>query len=167
MRFLHVLLAIALTLGGVRARLVQAVVQRRRRGVLVVNVALALLLRWPAIFVIFALVDRAFVWPIVCFDVLGKVARALKLFIALRAFMDLWFRVLLAPGHGAKDIFIGIFVGNLALHGCGSQLFLGEGFSRGETDDLSVLVAHKLGGLSVVTHTAMQRDSLIAMYTLA
>ena len=99
MCFLHVLLAVALPLGSVRARLEQAVVQGWQSRVLVIDVTLALLLGWPSEIVVFALLIRALVGPVVSFDVLGEVARALELLVALRAFVDLRFGVLLASGH--------------------------------------------------------------------
>ena len=76
------LLAIALTLGRVWAWSEEAVVERRRIGVLVIDMTITLLLGRPAMFVIFALVVGTLPWTLVCLEMLGQVAWTLELLVA-------------------------------------------------------------------------------------
>ena len=157
MRFLHVLLAITLTLGRVRARLEQAMVQGRHSRVLVVDVTLTLLLCRPAIFMVLALVDGAFVRPVVRLDVLGQITRSLELLVTLRAFMDLRLSVLLAPCHGAKRLVIIELSVHVALGSGGWSHFLGRNHAtRRKRDNLAVFVTYKLGLLPIVAQPPVE-----------
>lgn len=144
MSFLHVLLAIALTLGGVRARSEEAVIERWRVGVFVIDVTVTLLLGRPAVFVIFALVVRALPWTLMRLEMLGQVAWTLELFVAQRAFVNLRFGVLLPPGHGPEDlIFVGVDVvihGTLRRHR--GDILWREFLAGGHTYSLSILMTH-------------------------
>jgi hypothetical protein len=154
-----VLLAVALSLGSVRARLEQAVIQRWQSRVLVIDVTLAFLLGWPSKFVVLALLIWAFVWPVVSFDVLGEIARTLELLVALRAFVDLGFSVLLASGHRAESLVIlKVGFGNWAFDSgsWGSHLFGRNDPSSCNRDDLAILVADKFSGLAVAGQTSVE-----------
>jgi hypothetical protein len=126
---------------------------------LVINVTLAFLLGWPSELVVFALFVRAFVGPIVCLDVLGEVARALELLVALRAFVNLGFGVLLASGHRAESLIIfEVSIGIRAFDSGSwrSHLFVRDDTSSCNRDDLAILVADKLSGFSVASQTSVE-----------
>jgi hypothetical protein len=134
--------------------------------VFVVDVTLALLLGWPSKFVVLALLIRALVWPIVSFDVLGEVARTLELLVALGAFVDLRFGVLLASGHRAESLIVlKVGLGNRAFDSgsWGSHLFRGNDTSSCNRDDLAILVADKFSGLSVASQTSVEGDRLFSV----
>jgi hypothetical protein len=153
MGFLHVLLAVALTLGGVRARREEAAVERRRVGVLVVDMTIALLLCWPAVLMIFALVVRTLPRTLMSLEVLGEVAGTLELFITQRALMNLRFGVLLTPCHRPEDvILVDVDVFHRTLHGARRNIIRREDLVGGETYSLAVLVTDKLSWLPIVTH---------------
>jgi hypothetical protein len=87
MSFLHVLLAVALALGGVRARLKEAPVENGRLGMLVVHVTISLLLGRPANFGILATGFSAFPWPGVGLFMFRQIARAAEDFVAVTALL--------------------------------------------------------------------------------
>ena len=149
------LFAIALTLGCIRAWTEQATIERRLRRVLVVDVAVAFLLSWPAMFVILALLICALPRPLMSLEMLSEVAWTLELFVAQRALMNLRFGVLLPPGHRAEGIVIVIVVEGVrhwTLHRRGSDLFLREDLAGGDTYSLSILLTYQLGWPPIVTH---------------
>jgi hypothetical protein len=112
MGLLHVLLAVALTLGGVRAGREVAVEGVGAVGVLVIHVAITLLFGWPADLVVFAGGVGALPGARMGLLVLGQVARTLEDLVAVRALLvDVhWRRVLLAASHGSHDTLIEILI---------------------------------------------------------
>ena len=153
MSLLHVLLAVALTLGRVWARRKQAGVQRRRGGVLVVDMAVTLFLGWPAMFVILALLIRALPWPLVGLEVLGQVTWTLELLVAQRALVNLRFGILLTPSHRPEDvILVDVDVFHRTLHRGRRNILRREDLVGGNTYSLSVSVTNKLSRLAIVTH---------------
>jgi hypothetical protein len=96
---LHVLFAIALSLGCVWARCEEAAIQIWCVGVLVVDMAITFLFGRPPMFVVLAGLLCTLPRTLMSLEVLGEVARTLELLIAQRAFMYLRFGVLLPPGH--------------------------------------------------------------------
>ena len=117
MRFLHVLLAIGLALGCIRARLEHAVVESWLARMLVVDMTITLLFGRPADFIVFARLICAFPWTLMRLDMFGQVTRPLEFFVAQGAFMNLRLGTLLAPCHRTEGfIFIGVDVGHVPLH---------------------------------------------------
>ncbi len=154
MSLFHVLLAVALTLGRVRARWKEAVVERGCVGVLVVDVAVALLLGRPAKIVVLALVVGAFPWPLMGLEVLGQVARPLELLVAQRAFMNLRFGVLLPTSHRPEDLIVVKVDGisHRTLHRGGGEVLRREDLTCRQTYRLPVLMTNDLSWLPIVTH---------------
>jgi hypothetical protein len=106
-----VLLAIRFTLGSIWAWLEVALIQGWSRRVLVVVMAIHLLLRWPAILVIFARFDWALPWSRVCLLVLGQITRAFEFFVTARFTAAFGSKLscrsgALAASHRAQDRFV-------------------------------------------------------------
>jgi hypothetical protein len=139
------LLAVGLALGRIWARRVEAAIQRRRVGVLVIDMAVTLLLRRPAMFMVLALVVGALPWTLMSLEVLGEVTRPLELLIAQRALMNLRFGVLLTPGHRPEDVIFVVVVEGVrhrTLHRGGGQLLRREDLIGGDTYSLPILLTH-------------------------
>lgn len=112
MSLFHVLLAVALTFRSVGARLEIALVQCRRVGVLVVDVAITFLLSGPANLIVLASRIGALPRTGVSLFMFGQVARTLEDLVAVAALLiDIHRRgILLAPSHRTLDALIGSFV---------------------------------------------------------
>jgi hypothetical protein len=124
---------------------------------LVIDMALTFFLRRPAVFVVLALVDGAFVRPLMGFDVLGQVTRSLKLLVALRALVNLRLGVLLAPCHGTKRLVVIKFSIHVALGSSGWSHFLtGNLATSRKRDDFAVFVTYELSLLSVATQPPVE-----------
>jgi len=122
---LHVLLAVALALGGVRARLEEAMVEGWCGGVFVVDVTVTLLFRRPAVVVELALLIGTLPRALMCLDMFGQVTWPLELLVAKAALMYFGLGVLLPPGHGAKDIIVfSVDIRHGPLAGRGGRKFL-------------------------------------------
>ena len=106
MSLLHMLLAVRLSLRCVWTRLVQAVVERRRRRMLVVDVAITFLLSGPTEFVVFAVLLGTLPWTFVCLQMLRQVTGTLELFLADLASMYLRLGILLPTCHRPKGLLV-------------------------------------------------------------
>jgi hypothetical protein len=82
------------------------VIQGRSVGVLVVDMAVALLLGGPSIFMVFAVYFAALPRTLVGFDVLRQITRSLELFLTKFTGMDLRLGILLPPGHRPEGFII-------------------------------------------------------------
>jgi hypothetical protein len=159
MGLLHVLLAVALTLGGVRAGLELAVEGVGAVGVLVIHVAITLLFGWPSDLIVLAGSVGALPGARMGLLVLGQVARTLEDPVAVRALLvDVhWRRVLLATSHGAHDTLIEILIiiesdGTLV----GSRGISLVGKAGGHGDKLAILQDNQLDGASVLGETTLE-----------
>lgn len=152
------LLAVALTLGGVRAGLEQAAEDHGAVGVLVIYVAITLLFGWPTDLVVLAGSVSALPGARVGLFMLGQVARTLEDLVAVRALLvDVhWRRILLAASHGAHDTLIELLFierdGTLV----GSRGITLVGEASGHGDELAILQDDQLDRASVLGETTLE-----------
>jgi len=117
----HVLLEIALALGGICTWIKHAVVSRWVVRMTVVDMTVTLLLGRPSDVVVFAVFDGTLPRTRVCLFVLGEVARTLEDFVTVAALLvDVHGRlVLFPPRHGALYVvfcFIAVDLDQRVLH---------------------------------------------------
>jgi len=163
MSLFHVLLAVGLALGRVRARLKAALVHLWSGVVLVVDVTVAFLLSGPTMLMVLAFGIRALPWTRMSLLVLGQVAGTLELFVAYTARVHHVSRLLrlASASHGAVDIIvIHVFVVDKMTLGRWACLI--DEAVLGEWDHLSIFCfANKFGWLAVLAQTTFDGYSLI------
>lgn len=132
MSLLHVLLAVRLSFRCVWAGLEQTMVQRWRRGVLVVDVAVPLLFGRPAIFVVFAVLAGTLPRSLMSLDMFCQVARTLEFLAAEFAGVNLRLSILLAASHRSKSLVVVDVDLSWSLHRRRRNLLGGESLAAGE-----------------------------------
>jgi hypothetical protein len=156
MSFLHVLLAVALSLRFVRAGLELARVEAGRVGVLVIVVALGLLLSSPTLSMVLARGNRTLEGASVGLLVLGKIARPSKDLVAILALLvDVHGRsILLAAGHGALSTLVGRRCAQRPLHGRNRTCVIR--LAGAQRDQLAITLENELSGAAGFGHSTLE-----------
>jgi hypothetical protein len=158
MSFLHVLLAVALSLRFVRAGLELARVEAGRVGVLVIVVALGLLLSSPTLSMVLARGNRTLEGASVGLLVLGKIARPSKDLVAILALLvDVHGRsILLAAGHGALSTLVGRRCAQRPLHGRNRTCVIR--LAGAQRDQLAITLEDKFSGAAGFGHSTLENE---------